>query len=50
MKPSLNTSPISSNIIKEDFNNTDNLPTWINQLSKKNILCRCVYYILIFFR
>ena len=50
MKPTLNTTPLGADIIKEDFNNTENLSSWIKNLYDKNIFCKCMYYILIFFR
>lgn len=50
MKPVLNTAPIGSDIIKEEFNNIENLPLWIGNLRNKNLICKCLYYILIFFR
>ena len=46
----LNTTPLGADIIKEEFNNTENLPSWIKNLYDKNMFCKCMYYILIFFR
>ena len=46
-KNQLTTAPVGSDIINEEFFNTDGLPQWMIDLKTKNSPCKALYYMLL---
>lgn len=50
MNNNLDSSPAKSDIIKEEFNNTENIPIWMEKLKIQGPIGKSLYLILLFFR
>ncbi len=50
MENRLNTKSAEHDVIKEEFNITENLPLWLQKMYYKNRFCKIIYHILIFLR
>lgn len=46
----LNKKAAKSDVINEEFNNTENLPKWIDNLKVQGSIGKSLYFLLVFFR